>query len=603
MTQQFPAHVVRRLDDLQRQLAATAHGSKTGLVQACADELGCSMQTVHRWLKQHAPCPVAVARQGPRKSRKRRADAGMTGVTEHELKLIAAAMAANYRENGKRMLSIADTVAMMRANGKITTELSPGHIAKLLHRRGLHSAQQRRPSPSVHQRSLHPNHVWQVDASVCTAYYLSNATGLQQMDRKAYYKNKPENFTRIQSERLVRYALADHFSHEILVRYYLGSECSRHLAHFLMWCMAEQKGRLMHGVPFILQMDLGSANTSAPVLNMLGRLGVKVMKHQPHNSRANGSVEKAHDIIENGFEGGLAFTHVKDLEDLNAKALRWCHVYCAQRKHSRHKKTRHQMWQTILPHQLRVAPPIAVMKEMAVSKPQTRVVSADLKISFATRKGGSLDYCLQYLPGVMAGQKVEVVVNVMKAPAIDVKYADSATGGDCWLTVQPVVKDEGGFAADAPVIGVDVRQGARTVVEKGRDEIVKLLYAAKTVEEAATKKAVGVRPFGGTVDAFKGAAEANLAAFLPKKGKAIQYEQRTVEPAKISCVEAATRIRDALKRNGRLELFGAHVLQMLNAKFAKDGVPEDIADGLAKYLLDCSLGADPGEVFKKAVNL
>ncbi len=93
--------------------------------------------------------------------------------------------ARGTRKNGKRLYSIADAVETLRSNGFITAgrtdeatgeffPLSEDTISRALRNYGLHPEQLDAPAPSSEMASLHPNHVWEIDASLCTLYYLSN---------------------------------------------------------------------------------------------------------------------------------------------------------------------------------------------------------------------------------------------------------------------------------------------------------------------------------------------------------------------------------------------------------------------------------------------
>lgn len=564
-----PAQVLR-LNEALTQLARAPHGGKAAVVAAAAADLGVTAATVQRWLSEH---------MGRDAGRKRRADAGSTACSEADLRTISAALLGSYRKNGNRILSFDNAVEILRVNGAIKTELSTKRLAKLLTQAGLHPDQLTRPEPAVEQRSLHPNHVWQVDASVCVGYYLSNITGLQVMDAEKFYKNKPANLTRIQEERLIRYALADHTSHSVLTRYYLGSECALHLTDFLIWAFGPKEGHVMHGVPFIAEMDMGSANTSAPTLNLLERLNVRVIVHERHNSRANGSVEKAHHIVETHFESALRMSKVAGLDDLNAKALRWANWFGAKKKHSRYNDTRHNCWLRITPEQLRLAPVEAVMRELVTTRPETRKVDNNLCVSFVPLKSqGSRDYKVGFVPGVMPGMKVELVVNPFRLPSIDVAYTDTETGEVRWMTVDPVKRNELGFAVDAPVIGEDLRRAKRSVVDHNRDEVLKLAYGGVSREAADKAKEKGGLVFGGTVDPFKPAEDAYLPTYLPKRGTELQAEPRVVEARRLNTVEACTRLRAALGD----DYSPREVYAWLEAKFGDEGVPEDQLDQLAQ---------------------
>jgi len=555
------------LTEVQQRLDAAKQGEKAALVTEAAAYLGVSTGTVQRWLTDH---------MGRSSGRKRRVDAGQRAVDEDELLKISAALLGSFRQTGNRIMTFDKAVDMLRAAGEISTDLSASRIAVILRERGLHPDQLTRPTPSIEQRSLHPNHVWQVDASVCVAYYLSNAQGLQVMDEKKFYKNKPGNVSRIQADRLIRYTVADHYTHQLLTRYYLGSECARHLTDFLIWSFAPKDGHIVHGVPFIVQMDMGSANTSAPTLNLLERLETRVIVHERHNSRANGSVEKAHHLVEIHFESDLRFAHVDDLADLNAKALMWANHFGATKLHSRYQKTRHAAWMTITAEQLRLAPAIELMRELVTTNPKTPRVSNDLRISFTISGHGTADYDLKYLPGVMAGSKATVVVNPFRAPAVNVAYTDQDTGEQCWMTIEPVARDDHGWREDAPVIGEELRSAVRGQVDRNRDAVMVKAFGGANAEEAAQRQEKNGLVFEGRVDPFTRFRDAQLPAFLPRRGTALQgTEQRTVEAARISVAEAAKRLKDQLGPHYTPEVYG-----WLKARFA-DGVPEDQVAGIA----------------------
>lgn len=570
------------LQQLQETLKTAPHGTKADIVARAAVELGVSVPTVHRQLSE---CLGRVT------GRKRRTDAGVREVSDADLQAISAALVATFRKTGNRIMSFDTAVDMLRDNGVITTQLSASRLATVLTERGLHPSQLTRPEPSIEQRSLHPNHVWQVDASVCVAYYLSNATGLQVMDEKKFYKNKPGNVTRVQAERLIRYAIADHYEHEILTRYYLGSECAAHLTEFLIWAMAPKAGHIVHGVPFICQMDMGSANTSAMTQNLLKQLAVRVIVHERHNSRANGSVEKAHHIVEREFESGLAFQHVRDLADLNDKALIWANHFGATKIHTRYGKPRHALWMTIAPEQLRLAPDVDLMRELVTTHPENRRVTNDLDISFKVKGFAKCRYDVRHLPGVMAGQNVPVIVNAYRAPAVQVGYTDAESGEICWLTVEPVAMGEDGRRADAPVIGEHLRQAPRGLLEHNRDAVMQLAYGGATAEEAEQAKEKGALAFGGRVDPFKRAAEAQLPAYLPRRGTPLPAEARTVEVPRLNAVQVAGRLREHLG-----DRYSPTWFAQISARCGDAGLPEDQVEAFAEELAGTQAPAEASNV-------
>lgn len=589
-----------RLIQLATELALAPAMARRDVVVSAAAELGRSVATVYRWLGTHGAAHTPI-------SRKRRCDAGQCDVTGDELRTLAAMLVATFRKTGNRIMTFEAACEVARHEGLLQSGLSASRLAVLLRREGLHPDQIMAPSAAIEQRSLHPNHVWQVDASVCVAYYLSNATGLQVMDEKKFYKNKPNNLTRVQQERLIRYAVADHYSHNLMVRYYLGSECAASLTDFLIWAFSQKPKHIMHGVPNRIQMDMGSANTSAPTLNMLKRLDVVVDIHARHNSRANGSVEKAHHIWERGFESALSFTHVDDLADMNDKAELWAHGFCASRKHTRYNAPRYAKWQEITQQQLRIAPPLDVLRELPTLAPVQRTVSSNLTISFAfggsMREHGQADFDVRFVPGIKPKDKLDVVVNVFAAPAVDVAFTDTETGEIKWMTLQPQERGADGRLLSAPVIGEEMRTAPRTVVDTNRDALTVLTYGTPadvaTAKEAKAAGAVGIDvlalakkrqeagglAFGGAVDAFAPArtVSAGLPAFLPKRGEVLELPaivQREIVGTRVSVVQACAAAKARLGSAYQPTLF-----TQWQAEFGTDGVPESVLDAVVDVAL------------------
>lgn len=586
------AYQVKRLFRLEEELKTAGHGHKVALVQECAIDLGQSAKTVYRWLRNTR---IRVPQ------RKRRADAGLSSMPREYLELIAADLITTGRKNGKLLGTPGQSLEFFKANGLIPghVSISESQLRKLLLGHGLSPAQLARPTPSQRQRSLHPNHVWQVDASVCVAYYLSNATGLQVMDEDKFYKNKPNNLTRIQQERLIRYVVADHYSHALKVRYYLGSESAKNLADFLIYCFSKTEGPILHGVPFMLEMDMGAANTSKSALNMLDQLQVRYRVHERGNSRANGSVEVGHNIVERRFESQLKRSHVADLDDLNAKAQIWAARYCSEMTHGRYGATRSLKWMEIKPEELRLAPPEEVMRALPTSLPKERRVDNDLWISYSIPGFGQRHYDLRFLPGVMAGRKVTVRLNALQIPAIQVMYL-AEDGEERWLTVNPIERDAAsGFLVGAPIKGEEMRRGPRTVVDDNRDGLLMAAYGGASAKEAEERKEKGVLPFAGKLDAFKADAEAKLPFYLPRSGTPLVVEGHSAEPPRVTTVAACKQVLNALRRNGLGDAYGPHIRAEIMERWPS-GVPEDELDAYMAELCGNAPGSAAGAAQQRA---
>lgn len=514
----------QRIHQLVQALAAAPHGGKAALYEAAAADLGVSRQTVQKWAGQ----------QSIRPARKRRADAGTSALTEGEAKMLAALMMESHRRNDKRLKTFEDAVNMARANGMIRAEaldletgeirpLSISAIARAMRARGYHVDTLMRPAPAIALASRHPNHVWQIDASLCVLYYLrrspdARANGLRAMERAEFYKNKPGNFDRIEYDRVWRYAITDHASGYIYVEYVLGAESGENLATVFINAIQKRADEPVHGVPFLAMLDPGSANTGALFRNLCRSLQVRVQINKPGNPRAKGQVEKAHDLIEKSFESGLKFAAIDSLDALNAAAARWRRWFNGTSIMARHGMTRNEAWLRITADQLRIAPETDICRELATTAPEERTVNDLLRVSY-----GGRSYDVSCVPDIQNRDKVLVCRNPWRPEAAQVVGVD-ADGREVYYVVEPVAEDGLGFAQGAPVIGEEYARHADTPAQRKAKEIEKLLMGEATLDGAGKARKGKRLAFGGAVDPWmhmeQGAAL--LPAYIPKRGKPLE---------------------------------------------------------------------------------
>lgn len=517
-----PVAAAARVHELARQATRAGHGDKGALYRAAAVELGVSVQTLQRWIKESVVTPP----------RKRRCDAGTTALKLTEAKLLSALLMESHRKNGKRLMSVEQAVDVARANGLIRAEavdadgvvrpLSVATITRALRAYGLHPDTLLRPAPAISLASRHPNHVWQIDASLCVLYYLrpskdERQNGLRVMEADQFYKNKPGNLAKITQERVWRYAVTDHCSGHIYVEYVLGAESGENLCNVFINAMQRRPDEPVHGVPLMVMLDPGSANTGALFRNLCRSLSVRVQINQVGNPRAKGQVEQSHNLIETSFEGGLKFVRVDSLAALNSAAARWRRWFNGTPIHTRHGRTRYEAWMRIAAEQLRLAPELAICRELATTAPVERTVDDHLRVSF---QGTEFDVAV--VPDVQNGDKVLVCRNPWRPEAAQVVSVD-ADGREVFYVVEPAGRDEHGFVLGAPVIGEDYRRHADTPAQTAAKEI-ELLAMDETTQEAAAAARKGRRlPFRGEIDPWKHMQNGvdALPAYLPKRGTAL----------------------------------------------------------------------------------
>ncbi|EFS6521666.1 transposase family protein [Salmonella enterica] len=568
------------------------HGRKEAIYKAACEELRMSRATLLKKLKAFQPAA----------QRKQRADAGCSALTREEALVISGTWLESRRNNDKRLYSLESVVKALRTNGMImagrTDEetgeffpLSIDAISRALRSYRLHYDQLQNPAPSLELASKHPNHVWQIDASICVLYYLKNPgkkvkgdTGLRVMDRDTFYKNKPKNLDRIVNDRVWSFELIDHTTNWIYVEYRFGGESAENFLSVMINAMQERGGAdVLHGVPSILYTDPGSALVSASMLNMCRALGIRCLQHKARNARATGAVEKARDIIECDFEAGLRFCRVETVKELNRYVRLWRMSYNRNHIHSRYGMSRTESWLRITPEQLIKAPPVDICRELAVAAPEERTVTSKLRVSFRGQ-----EFSVESVPGACVGDKLQITRNPWHENEARVIVTDE-DGFEQYLPVYAVEKDEWGYAVNAPVIGERYGQVPATDAQHNRNEVEQRLYGTGNEVETAAARKAGAIPFGGRFNPYKEIedAQCNSPVYLPRKGSEAQPRVRIhqTEAAPLSHVKAAMALQTKLKAQGGKWNPGWY--QYLVDHYP-DGIPEHQLDLIMQELLALS---------------
>lgn len=538
------AVITRRLVDLSRALEAAPRKEKTALCKAAAHELGMSLATVYRRLGD-----LKVDKP----SRKKREDAGSSILTEQEAETICTIIIESARRNDKRLYSLEDAVEVARSSGLIqagrvnteTGEYTPMSISAI--RRAMINYRRHpdillAPAPVTELVSRHPNHVWQIDASLCVLYYLkpgaARENGLRVMEADKFYKNKPRNLARIAADRVWSYEITDHYTGWIFVEYVMGAESSENLCTVLINAMQERGGAdMLHGVPKILMMDPGSANTSEITTNLCRSLGIRRIVHAPGAARVTGQVENARNIIERKFEAGLKFQPVANLDELNALATKWRSVFNATATHRRYGKSRSDLWMTIREDQLTKAPSVEICRSLAVSEPVKRKVTAKLRVPFEGR-----EFSVSMVPNVCVGNSLMVTRNPWRDDSVQI-HATNAEGQEIFYVAPAIITNEAGFDIEGAVIGEEHKRHADTPAQIARKAAARIAMGEATEEGVEAARKAQRIPFGGELQPFKRIEEAQLPEFMPRRGPAHELTPPIIEEPPISVFAIAKRLQ------------------------------------------------------------
>ncbi|MFD1156062.1 integrase [Undibacterium aquatile] len=568
------------LSELARKLDAAGHGDRGPIMDAAQGFLGWSQQTIYRKLK-------SACGWGP--ARKARADKGKTSVAAEALTILGAVQREAIRDNGKQTLFTTTARGMLEQNG-VAFNVSNGHLNKLIRDRKLNVAAQRNASPVQSLRALHPNHVHEVDPSLCLIYYMN---GKQHMMRdREFYKNKLENYAKVKFK-VYRYVMYDRAS-GLLVPWYVEAlvENQHSLFDFLMFCWSVTPGRLFHGVPKFVLWDKGTANTSAAIKNLLVHLEVTPLEHEAGNSRAKGGVENGNNIVETQFESRLRFEPVTDIRELNERAFAWANAYNANLipgQDTRLRRdglvqpiSRYDLWQLVTAAQLRLLPAIEVCRALMVAREQERKVKPNLTIDFKHPDSErSMLYSLRDLDGVNVGDKVQVRPLVYGDCAIQIQ-APRYDGEMLTYRIEPDRNyDRFGQSLSGSVIGEEYKAMPDTAIEHAAKDMDAMAYPDMDKDEVKAARNRKATPFANKLDAHSYLQKVEMPTFIPKQGDEIEAPAHLrIEVPKLSAIAAMLRIAAAIKRN-----LSEEENAFLQARYA-DGVPEDQIDALIDQFIN-----------------
>jgi hypothetical protein len=555
-------------EEMTHELTTAAPPDRSAIISTYAGLTGISRTHLYRLAKE---C-------GFDSGRKPRADKGTlkSGINVEQMKFVAGLIHETRREVKGPIMPVARALEIAADSGIIEPgQISTSRMHGLLRERQITAAALKADRPYTPMRSLHPNHVHVLDASVCIQYYLRDGKRgqrLAMMDERDYYKNKPANFAKIKT-RLLRYALVDHFSGAIYWRYYnTTGETMLNLFDFVCraWGRKEDARYPFRGVPLILLMDAGSANISRAIVSFLSRLEVDVPKGNPYNASRQGAVETIHDVIEGWFESGLRIQPAHTEADLNAWAEDYMVRHNAERVHRRHKMTRTACWLLIRAEQLRELPDRELLNELLSYTDDEMVRTVDRE--YAIHYKGDY-FSLKHVPGVLPGRsRVQIIIKPYTPEAIGVRYNDET------YEAQPVrllPREEGVYNANAAIIGQEYKAQPESLTQKAVKEFDTMAYGEPDENGKRPKDAVpfeGLRVFGHHADTVD-------AEYMPRKGTPIEVD-RSIAARQIPFT---LFLKDLIHRTGRVtpemnQALRAELGEWIDATRA-DEVIREIEDG------------------------
>lgn len=151
--------------------------------------------------------------------------------------------------------------------------------------------------------------------------------------------------------------------------------------------------------------------------------------------------------MEGYFESRLRSHPPSCIEELNLWAYRWAKEFQARRKHSRHGRTRFDLWVGQMgDFPLRVPPDLQAFRSLAERAPDKRKVSNGY-----VRWANCLIYIGDFAP---EGAEVAVTADLWDSSIVRIRFEGAL------LETRLPEFDEAGFRVDAPVIGEEFKRRA-----------------------------------------------------------------------------------------------------------------------------------------------
>lgn len=587
--------------DLAQRHAAAGHGERTRLIAEAQAVNGLrSADAVYRRLRELG---------GYSHQRKRRADAGKMAVDKDTLHTIAAIRREGGRESGQQLMSLALSVSVAEASGH-QVPVSVSQIGRYLRAQRLDLGSQATAEMFSEMRSLHPNHVHEIDPSLCILYY--DRSGAQQMARESeWYKNKPQNVAKVQNK-VWRYVRTDHASGDIDLRYYVAAgESQALLFDFLMWTWGRQPQRVSHGIPKILVWDKGSANTAYGIRCLLDALEVEHIAHAAERPWVKGQVEQGNRLVETQFESRLRFEPCDSVEALNAAAADWARAFNAdriQRVDCRVKRPgaepliRTDLWMLIKREELRELPPCEVCQKLMEGRPEERTIRPQAILTYKhPALARAARYSVRAIPELHRGDRVEVSPLLawpdLDAGLIRLRWKGLDGQEHTWRLAPEQEMDAFGRPMSAPVWGESFKPPMKREAERQAEVLDALAYpdnraegqGPRAEEETATERARKARqkhvvPFEGKLNAVSHLGQIEHATYLPRRGEAaaVQAPEDLIQP--VPYVRALARLRQSWGRPITRE-----ESQWLASRYGQ-AIPESELERLA------ATGCDRGEL-------
>jgi transposase InsO family protein len=425
--------------------AATTPADRGRVVAEYMDLLQCSKGYIYGFLKKRRVPPTRHSEGGikPKHS-----------IPDETIEKIAGQIITHVRASGQDNLIYEDALTLAEnrrliPRGSLTVDQFKYRLKEL----GLQKKFILAPAPTQTLYSKYPNHVHQIDWSVCLQWDFGDKGKPMKWQSwtEGLEKNKILQTTKRRSTTIWRVIVVDHYTGAFYLDYYEISGESLVVTLRALedaWFKNQaHAGLIFHGLPDILLTDKGPGNKAQAMKNLCMNYEIQLSLHARGKPNAKGSVERAHYMVQRRFEHTLLDNPVTSIEELRERSFEWQMRHNATAIHSRHKDTRYGCWAKNIEDHLRVPASREEFRNAATRDVEERPINVRGEIRVRTGRNTETFEVPKRFRHLAKRKKLLVVFAPMRYE--DHKAVLVSEDGKQWFEAHRLTKRAGGFPSNA----------------------------------------------------------------------------------------------------------------------------------------------------------
>lgn len=274
----------------------TPVAQRGALIREATKQFGTSKSVIYKRIKQvESGHDVFGVAKGKVKRKRSAAQQALDKRRDRICRLIAVHREATRIGKKGYAAGVEAIVEVLLKEGKLQQyELpDPSTLRRWMKQRGLAGHEfRKRQLPARSFIATRRNECWFVDATPLNKYHLHLDGSIETINLELADKHREELLRRRSLQKIITFYVVDLFSGAYWLQAYpVDGESSAIWRRFLTEAMMPKENYPLEGIPEIFYTDMGSGLKANDTLSLFGRLGTKLVMHEPGNPSAKGSVE------------------------------------------------------------------------------------------------------------------------------------------------------------------------------------------------------------------------------------------------------------------------------------------------------------------------